>query len=1059
MNKLLKIVFALLLYLCFSPINTANAQITIDNYTTFSDVDVATAMIDTILGNGISFSNPSFRGVRNSGGTYGYQLCYFTTATTTESTMQISRGIALTSGNTGLISIGMATDPGASNSFSKGYTSTAPGELRKSTAGINDMDILAAGVNWFNGAVLEFDFVPVGDSVVFRYVFGGEEYSDNTNFTNYQCSQYNDKFGFLISGPGIAGGAGYDDDAYNMARLNNGSEVGINSVNNGTVGSSGSPNGPSYCENVNPDWTQGTPSPEFLGTIPGTALNGNTIPLYAAAGGLTPGETYHIKLLICDATDGAYDAIVYIEANSFVSPTPTIALEANPAEFCDGEDTWIVVTTTDLTAPINYEWSTGTTHNTSNPADSIQISPSASQAISVTVTDANMTVYTASVDITVNPVLTPSFDTFGPYCAGETADLLPASSNNSVNGTWSPTTINTSVAGTVLYTFTPSAGQCANSYTQNITVNAVVNPTFDAFGPYCQNSTADALPTTSNNSVNGTWNPATISTSSAGTSTYTFTPSAGGCTTNYIVDITITASITPEFNTFGPYCLNETADLLPLTSNNAITGTWSPATINTAIASTTTFTFTPDAGQCSPAYSIDIEVAESFIPEFNSFGPYCEGASADILPTTSNNAITGSWTPATINTDIVGIDSYVFTPDGGQCASEINVDITINENILPTFAEIGPYCEGESASALPVVSENSITGTWLPATVNTNVTGSTNYIFTPSAGQCATSNTIQIVVNPETIAVFKNYGPYCVGSTAEDLANASDNGITGNWTPAVISTSNSGDYTYTFTANDGSCTPDYLMTVTINESQVPTLANYGPFCTEDLAPELPDTSINGFSGTWNYSEISTETSGTFTYTFTSSEPGCFVPASTIVDVIDYPEVTILISDPELFSGEQTSIIVSGAETYNWFNTEINICDGCSNATFTAPSSQIEDEIFEFVLTSSNGGCSVVDTLRITVLADVPLMIPNGFSPNGDGNADTWIIQGLERLSNSEVKIVNRWGNKVYESTPYQNDWGGENMSGGMLPSGTYYYVFKPDKDGEEAYSGYVYINY
>ncbi|PLX05870.1 MAG: hypothetical protein C0596_15320 [Marinilabiliales bacterium] len=179
------------------------------------------------------------------------------------------------------------------------------------------MDLLANGVNWYNGAVLEFDFIPTGDSVVFRYVFGGEEYSDNTNFTNYQCSQFNDKFGFLISGTGISGGVGYENDAYNMARLNNGSEVGINSVNDGVVGSSGTPNGASYCESVNADWSEGTPSPEFLGTIPGTALNGNTIPLYASVGGLTTGETYHIKLLICDATDGAYDAIVYIEAGSF----------------------------------------------------------------------------------------------------------------------------------------------------------------------------------------------------------------------------------------------------------------------------------------------------------------------------------------------------------------------------------------------------------------------------------------------------------------------------------------------------------------------------------------------------------------------------------------------------------------------------------------------------------------------------------------------------------------------------------------------------------------------
>jgi hypothetical protein len=46
---------------------------------------------------------------------------------------------------------------------------------------------------------LEFDFVPTGDSLQFRYVFGSEEY------TSYTCADYNDAFGFFLSGPGIAG--------------------------------------------------------------------------------------------------------------------------------------------------------------------------------------------------------------------------------------------------------------------------------------------------------------------------------------------------------------------------------------------------------------------------------------------------------------------------------------------------------------------------------------------------------------------------------------------------------------------------------------------------------------------------------------------------------------------------------------------------------------------------------------------------------------------------------------------------------------------------------------
>jgi hypothetical protein len=104
------------------------------------------------------------------------------------------------------------------------------------------------------------------------------------------------------------------------------------------------------------------------------------------------------------------------------------------------------------------------------------------------------------------------------------------------------------------------------------------------------------LPTLSNNGITGTWNPATISTAAAGTTTYTFTPDAGQCATaTTTVDVTVTGAVTPTFDPIGNLCIGATAPLLPAVSNNGINGTWNPATISTATAGTTTYTFTPDA--------------------------------------------------------------------------------------------------------------------------------------------------------------------------------------------------------------------------------------------------------------------------------------------------------------------------------------------------------------------------------------------------------------------------------------------------------------------------------
>ena len=65
------------------------------------------------------------------------------------------------------------------------------------------------------------------------------------------------------------------------------------------------------------------------------------------------------------------------------------------------------------------------------------------------------------------------------------------------------------------------------------------------------------------------------------------------------MSIVITPEVTPTFTQIGPLCQNSTAPTLPTTSTNNITGVWSPATINTATAGTTTYTFTPAAGQCA----------------------------------------------------------------------------------------------------------------------------------------------------------------------------------------------------------------------------------------------------------------------------------------------------------------------------------------------------------------------------------------------------------------------------------------------------------------------------
>jgi len=67
---------------------------------------------------------------------------------------------------------------------------------------------------------------------------------------------------------------------------------------------------------------------------------------------------------------------------------------------------------------------------------------------------------------------------------------------------------------------------------------------------------------------------------------------------------------------------------------------------------------------------------------------------------------------------------------------------------------------------------------------------------------------------------------------------------------------------------------------------------------------------------------------------------------------------------------------------------------------------------------------------------------NVITPNGDGKNDVLIIDGLNSNLVTELRVINNWGQKVYESKNYKNDWGGRDNSGDPLPAGNYFYILR-----------------
>jgi gliding motility-associated-like protein len=250
----------------------------------YAQLTVSTAMTpqqlvqNVLVGTGVTVSNITYIG---AGGTIGS----FTTGGS-PTNLGFSSGIIMASG---LVN-GTPTIGSAASNFASTQTLYPAGSDP-------DLQVLIPASPIYDASVLQFDFVPLSDTIKFRYVFGSEEYPEWVNST------FNDVFGFFVNGPNPIGG-NYTN--FNIAKVPSTTiPVAINNVNNGTSNTGPCTNCAFYVNNSSG------------GTI---VYDGFTTVLTAWCL-VIPCQPYHLKLAIGDAGDGSYDSGVFLEANSFSAPT------------------------------------------------------------------------------------------------------------------------------------------------------------------------------------------------------------------------------------------------------------------------------------------------------------------------------------------------------------------------------------------------------------------------------------------------------------------------------------------------------------------------------------------------------------------------------------------------------------------------------------------------------------------------------------------------------------------------------------------------------------------
>ena len=345
-----------------------------------------------------------------------------------------------------------------------------------------------------------------------------------------------------------------------------------------------------------------------------------------------------------------------------VNPRPNAPVSNGNQNICSNQSALLEVS---VNTNESVNWYDAAANGTLILANSLILSPTvAGSYYAETYNLSTQCISNTRTEVILLPLITVSYTGETIICSGGATAITFTSSDTSATINWTATTSDVTgilngsgntisetlvytgnATGTIIYTITPVKNGCEGVVE---TVTVMVNPiesvalNFSAIPlSYCLNDAAPSLPTTSSNtpSVMGTWNPSAINTSSAGNTTYTFTPETSPCQNiqPYQLNITITNKNIPNFIDAISFCKGANSPVLNLTSPNGIPGTWIPTSINNSLSGI--YVFTPNLDQCAVSQTINVTVFEPTLMsiDFTTNGAFAENQIVTILALDAGN--------------------------------------------------------------------------------------------------------------------------------------------------------------------------------------------------------------------------------------------------------------------------------------------------------------------------------------------------------------------------------------------------------------------------------------
>jgi gliding motility-associated-like protein len=390
-----------------------------------------------------------------------------------------------------------------------------------------------------------------------------------------------------------------------------------------------------------------------------------------------------------------------------------------------------------------------------------------------------------------------------------------------------------------------------------------------------------------------------------------------------------------------------------------------------------------------------------------------------------------------------------------------SITITVNNINDATWTNPSPICQANGNIILDSLIIGTTGGTW-------SGTGVTGNVFDPSNGTqtikyivgtspCQDSLVQTITVIPTAIASWNNPSPICEanGNIILDSLITGTNG--GTWSGTGVNGNvfdpSSGTQTITYIVGTSPCQDTLTQTITVNPDVDPSWTNPSPICSNGGLINLDNLITGTTGGTWsgpgvsgNFLDPSALGNSSINITYTVGTPPCVESQSNVINI---QEVTAQINaSPE--SGISPLTVTfgngsSGATSYFWdFN------NGNTDTTFS-PTQTFPSGTYQVMLIATNGLCYDTAYVTIEVVDKSSLIVPNVFTPNGDGKNDQFDVIGVN-LKSIEVAIYDRWGLELYSWNTLDGFWSGETSKGKKAADGTYYYVITAEGIDGEIYS-------